>query len=142
MIDRGTILRVWIPLVAGSWALGVIFSSHLGSRGPARWIGLVLGVIGLTGVISARYTLGRSFSIRAKATELVTTGIYSRIRNPIYISGEIFVVGVAIMLWKPYFLLAVLAVIPMQILRARREASVLEAKFGDEYRQYRQRTWF
>ena len=142
MIDRGTIWRVWFPLVAGSFALGFIFSSHLGRRGPAQWIGLALGVIGLTGVIAARYTLGRSFSVRAKATALVTRGIYSRIRNPIYVSAEVLLIGVAIMLWKPYFLLVVLAVIPMQILRARREASVLEAKFGDEYRRYRERTWF
>jgi protein-S-isoprenylcysteine O-methyltransferase Ste14 len=40
-------------------------------------------------------------------------------------------------------LLAVLLVlVPMQIIRARREAAVLEAKFGDAYREYRQRTWF
>lgn len=142
MMDRGTIWRVWFPLVAGSLALGAIFSSHLGPRGPAQWIGLVLGVIGLTGVTSARYTLGRSFSVRAKATALVTTGIYSRIRNPIYVCAEVLLIGVAIMLWKPYLLLLVVAVIPMQILRARQEARVLEAKFGDEYRRYRQRTWF
>jgi protein-S-isoprenylcysteine O-methyltransferase Ste14 len=30
----------------------------------------------------------------------------------------------------------------MQILRARREAKVLEEKFGDEYREYKKRTWF
>jgi protein-S-isoprenylcysteine O-methyltransferase Ste14 len=33
-------------------------------------------------------------------------------------------------------------IIPLQIFRARREAAVLEAKFGDEYREYRKRTWF
>jgi protein-S-isoprenylcysteine O-methyltransferase Ste14 len=32
--------------------------------------------------------------------------------------------------------------IPVQIIRARREAAVLEAKFGDAYREYRKRTWF
>jgi protein-S-isoprenylcysteine O-methyltransferase Ste14 len=30
----------------------------------------------------------------------------------------------------------------MQVARARRESAVLEAKFGDEYRRYRQQTWF
>jgi protein-S-isoprenylcysteine O-methyltransferase Ste14 len=33
-------------------------------------------------------------------------------------------------------------VTPMQIVRARKESQVLEEKFGDEYRQYKQRTWF
>jgi protein-S-isoprenylcysteine O-methyltransferase Ste14 len=32
--------------------------------------------------------------------------------------------------------------IPMQIVRARKEARVLEEKFGEEYRAYRARTWF
>ena len=31
---------------------------------------------------------------------------------------------------------------PYQIMRARREAAVLEATFGDAYREYRKRTWF
>jgi len=35
-----------------------------------------------------------------------------------------------------------LALIPVQVLRARREAAVLEAKFGDAYRKYRKHTWF
>jgi protein-S-isoprenylcysteine O-methyltransferase Ste14 len=31
---------------------------------------------------------------------------------------------------------------PVQVWRARKEAAVLEAKFGDEYRAYRASTWF
>jgi protein-S-isoprenylcysteine O-methyltransferase Ste14 len=41
--------------------------------------------------------------------------------------------------WWPLALL--LLIIPMQIVRARREAAVLEAEFGDEYRRYRAGTW-
>jgi protein-S-isoprenylcysteine O-methyltransferase Ste14 len=33
-------------------------------------------------------------------------------------------------------------VIPVQIIRARQESKVLEEKFGDEYRHYKQSTWF
>ena len=141
-MDRGTIWRVWLPMIAGLWALVAIFSSGQGPHGAARWAGLVLGLIGLAGVIVARYTLGRSFSLRAKATALVTRGIYSRIRNPIYISGAIFLIGVAVMISKPFLLLILIVIIPMQIIRARREARVLEEEFGDEYREYRKRTWF
>jgi protein-S-isoprenylcysteine O-methyltransferase Ste14 len=40
-------------------------------------------------------------------------------------------------------LLAILILlIPMQVVRARREAAVLEAKFGEQYREYRKGTWF
>jgi len=39
-------------------------------------------------------------------------------------------------------LLVMVLLIPLQVLRARKEAVVLEAAFGDEYRAYRERTWF
>jgi protein-S-isoprenylcysteine O-methyltransferase Ste14 len=35
-----------------------------------------------------------------------------------------------------------LLLIPLQVWRARNEARVLEEKFGEEYREYRRRTWF
>ena len=141
-MDRGTIWRLWLPLVAGLWGFGWIFQSAPGPHGLARWIGLLLGLIGLAGVILSRYTLGRSFSVAPKATALVTSGIYSRIRNPIYISGEIFLVGLVLIVWRRDLLIVPLVLIPVQIVRARREAAVLEAKFGDAYREYRKRTWF
>lgn len=141
-MDRGTILRVWLPLVAGLWGLGWLFQFGPGPHGPSRLVGLLLGLIGLAGVIVSRYTLGRSFSIAPKATALVTSGIYSRIRNPIYVSGIIFLLGLVCIVGRPKLLAVLLVLIPMQILRARREAAVLEAKFGDAYREYRKRTWF
>lgn len=141
-MNHGPIWRVWFPMIAGLWALLLVFMFGSGPRGPARWLGLVLGLIGLSGVIVARYTLGQSFSIAPKARVLVTRGIYSRIRNPIYVSGEVFLIGVALMLWRPSILVIFLVLIPIQILRARREAAVLEEKFGEEYREYRRRTWF
>ena len=135
-------MRVWLPLVVGLWVLGWIFQFGPGPHGLARLIGLLLGLIGLGGVILARYTLGRSFSIAPKATALVTSGIYSRIRNPIYIFGMIFLIGLALIVGRPQLLVILAVLIPMQIVRARREAAVLEAKFGDAYREYRKRTWF
>ncbi|MFZ0799165.1 MAG: methyltransferase, partial [Terriglobales bacterium] len=121
-MDRGTIWRVWLPLVMGLWALGFLYRSGPGPHGLARSIGLLLGLFGLAGVILARCTLGRSFSIVPKATALVTSGIYSRIRNPIYVCGEIFLIGVVLMVWRPALLIILLVLIPVQIIRARREA--------------------
>ena len=142
-MDRGTIWRVLLPLAAGLWVIVWIFLSAPGPHNmPARMVGLLLSLIGLGGVIISRYTLGRSFSIVPKATALVTSGVYSRIRNPIYVFGEIFLIGVVLLLERPKLLLIMLVLIPMQVLRARREAAVLEAKFGDSYREYRKRTWF
>ena len=141
-MNRGDIVRVWLPLCAGLLGLGYVFLYSPGPHNLTRWIGLCLGFIGLGGVILARYTLGRSFSVAARATELVTRGIYSRIRNPIYVSGMVFLVGLLLMWQQPYLWILLAVLIPMQIIRARREARVLEAEFGDAYREYRARTWF
>lgn len=141
-MDLSTIWRVWFPLVAGAFALGSIYAAGQGPHDLSRQIGLIIAVFGLAGVIAARYTLGRSFSIRAKATALVTTGIYSKIRNPIYVSGMFFIGGILIMIRRPALLILFVVVIPLQIIRARKEAAVLEEKFGDAYREYRKQTWF
>ena len=141
-VNWGSILRVWLPLLLGLCCLYLLFVSGPGPHDLTRWIGLALSLVGLAGVILARYTLGRSFSVRAKATELVTTGIYSRIRTPIYVSGVIFAIGLVLIVRSPVLELFLVIIIPIQIIRARREARVLEAKFGEPYRQYRDRTWF
>jgi protein-S-isoprenylcysteine O-methyltransferase Ste14 len=141
-MDRGSVFRVWLPLLLGLYVIGFLFLRAPSPRDWICWLGLALMVVGLGGVIVARYTLGRAFSVRAKATELVTSGIYSRIRNPIYVSSVIFFVGLILVNRRPVVGLLLLIVVPMQIVRARREAEVLEEKFGDDYRAYRARTWF
>jgi protein-S-isoprenylcysteine O-methyltransferase Ste14 len=109
---------------------------------PLRIAGAVIALVSLALILVARIQLGRSFSIRAKATRLVTTGLYSRLRNPIYTFGCFFFLGLAMFIPAWWLLLALVIVIPMQVVRSRREAAVLEATFGDEYRRYRQQTWF
>jgi len=140
-MDHGVILRVWLPLVLGLWFLGYLFLHKSLLDGWTGWIGLALALAGLTMIIIARYTLGRSFSIAAKARELVTHGIYSRIRNPIYIGGVIFISGICLIMRMPQLWLILLLVIPLQLVRARKEARVLESAFGESYREYRKRTW-
>jgi len=127
--------------------LGYFFVFYLFAQGPGprdlwRNVGLSLAVFGLAGVIAARYSLGRSFSVMAKATELITSGLYARIRNPIYVFSWFFVIGVVMMVRMKLLYLAPLVLIPIQIGRARNESRVLEAKFGEEYRRYRASTWF
>ena len=90
----------------------------------------------------AHVQLGDSFAVRAEARQLVTRGIYSRFRNPIYVFGGIGVAGLLLVVGRPWYLLAFVVLIPLQIVRSGREARVLEEKFGEEYREYARHTWF
>jgi protein-S-isoprenylcysteine O-methyltransferase Ste14 len=107
-----------------------------------RIAGVCMIVFGFAFWTLARMQLGASFSVQAKATALVTHGLYSRIRNPIYVFGSIMISGMCLFFLHPEYLLIFLAIIPMQIIRARKESAVLEAAFGDSYREYKSKTWF
>jgi protein-S-isoprenylcysteine O-methyltransferase Ste14 len=109
---------------------------------PARIAGVAIGLPSLALLVLARIELGGSFSVRPKAQALVTHGLYSRIRNPIYVFGGLAIAGAFLYINQPVYLLIFVVLIPLQIYRARQESKVLEARFGDEYRQYKSRSWF
>ena len=125
-------------------ALAIWMALHLGGIAwtPVRVTGAVIAAVGLALLLTARIQLGRSFAVSAQARKLVTTGLYSRIRNPIYIFSAMFLAGVAVAAGYPMLLVILLVLIPVQIVRARREEQVLQAAFGEEYLRYKGQTWF
>lgn len=109
---------------------------------PLRVVGIVIALPAFILFCIARVQLGRSFSVEAKATELVTTGLYSKIRNPIYFFGALMIAGVIIWSGKFVFFLVYLFLLPLQVVRARKESRILEANFGAAYVEYKKKTWF
>jgi len=132
----------------GTLAILVVFLAVVGvwvahePLTPMRIAGLAIAAPCAVLLVVARMQLGGSFSIEAKATKLVTTGLYSRIRNPIYVFGGLLLAGLGLLAGKPLLLLAFLVLIPVQLVRSRREEQVLAEKFGAEYAEYKRRTWF
>jgi len=90
----------------------------------------------------ARWQLGAAFSVQPEAHHLVATGLYARIRHPIYIFGTaaFLLVLLALLGWQGLAIWAIL--IPVQLVRAGREEHVLAEAFGVEYESYRRSTWF
>jgi protein-S-isoprenylcysteine O-methyltransferase Ste14 len=125
----GVTLRLWFTQLDGS-----VWHVH-------HSVGVAITLPTLLLWARARYDLGDSFTSRAEARALVTRGIYSRIRHPIYIFGECVFVGLFVFFDQPLFWLLFAVTIPIQVLRARKEDRVLEAAFGDEYRAYRKQVW-
>lgn len=90
----------------------------------------------------ARFQLGKSFSIRAEARKLVTTGPYAKFRHPIYLFGFLAYAGV-LLIWGSWLAaICFLLIYCVEVFRLRKEERILEAAFKDEYRRYKARTWF
>jgi protein-S-isoprenylcysteine O-methyltransferase Ste14 len=133
----------YITLAVVVLIVPIIFLSFLGLPWTApRIAGLAIAIPCFLLLVLARIQLGKAFSVQAKATVLVTTGLYSRIRNPIYVFGSLMIAGFILWINQPWLLLILAVVLPMQFLRSRKEAQVLEEKFGAAYQEYKRQTWF
>jgi protein-S-isoprenylcysteine O-methyltransferase Ste14 len=112
--------------------------------GPARVIGLSIGGAGLALLIWAMVTLKRHDTTampHKAASHLVTSGPFRFVRNPIYLADVMMFMGAAEITKNVWFatlgfafavLVTWLAIIP--------EEHHLEAKFGDDYRDYKSKT--
>ena len=110
---------------------------------PHHTIGLAIFLPSTVLWTMARVQLGDAFTTRAEARRLVTRGLYARIPHPIYLFAEGAGVGLWLFLGLPWVaVLLLLVATPIQLWRARREARVLEAAFGEAYRAYRRQTWW
>jgi protein-S-isoprenylcysteine O-methyltransferase Ste14 len=131
-------------LAVAALLFGLMLWQHQWVRSGTPWqiVGVAITAPAFVLFVLARIQLGRAFSVRAKANTLVTSGIYARVRHPIYVFGGLIVAGVVIFAHRPWWLLIFVVLIPLQLFRVRKEERVLEAKFGDAYREYRRKTWF
>ncbi len=72
-----------------------------------------------------------------ETSELATSGIFSRTRNPIYLGMILFVCGCGALLTNGWLLIsAVPLTIVLHFGVVRREEAYLTAKFGEVYLQY------
>ena len=132
---------LWNAVVGAGWGY-MVFELHGAGWSAHQIAGVAITIVAYCFWALARLQLGRSFAIRPEARELVTQGLYAKIQNPVYVFGAIFIVGMLVFFGHPVWFLFFLILIPMQWMRIRKERLLLEAKFGDAYREYRKRTWF
>src|SRR5208282_1515557 len=115
-MKRSALLVTIVPL------LGIPYLVYLFARPPwtpMRLTGLILMTPALILLTISRIQLGNSFSFGPQATKLVTHGVYSRIRNPVYVFGTFVFTGLILFLERPYFLLLIVPLLFLQITRAR-----------------------
>jgi protein-S-isoprenylcysteine O-methyltransferase Ste14 len=93
--------------------------------GDLYWLGEIVQVAGLTGMVAAAISLGRSFGIAPADRGLRTTGLYAWVRHPLYAMEIAYFVGylIANPSWRNLAIL--IADITVQLLRALREERIL-----------------
>jgi len=146
--DRGNrwVLAVFAIIGLASAYLPAYTDRHdiwtLGGDG-VRWLGVFLFAAGGALRLWPVFVLGHRFSglvAIQKGHALVTTGIYSRIRNPSYLGLRISSLGWALAFRSIIGIILVAALIPPLIARMMSEEKLLGAQFGAEYEAYRART--
>jgi len=117
--------------------------SKIGLPEWVRWLGVGIGILCNIGVYWLFSSIGSGITpTSATRTEhkLVTSGPYRWVRHPLYTVGSSMFVAFG-MIADNWFIacMGVIAFIIMAFRTPREEANLIE-KFGDEYREYIQRT--
>lgn len=124
------VLHYWYPI-------GVLLESDW------RYAGVVLLLAGiLKTTLAARLFHKMETPIRPfeEPQLLVTQGLFAYSRNPMYLGMVIFLIGFAVILGtlSPWLVIPIFVwIIQTQFIRV--EEAGLEARYGDEYRWYKQR---
>jgi protein-S-isoprenylcysteine O-methyltransferase Ste14 len=105
-------------------------------------------VLGLTFIVLARRELarqGQPTDPGLATSKLVTTGVFSVSRNPLYLGGICLLAGIALVFNLPWSLVLLIpAIVACHYLLIAPEERYLTAKFDREYAQYAAsvRRWF
>ena len=139
-------LPVWLyEVLAFAWPLPWHFvPDSLGivilDSGLARALGALLVVSGLALFALALAAFGDGWRVgidTERPGELVTRGVFTISRNPIFVFMNAYAVGTFLLSGRVVFLIFALLAIAALHSQIRREEDFLEDAYGDAYRAYR-----
>jgi len=105
---------------------------------PLRWLGLALFIIGMVLAVGALIQLRGVENIQ----HLVTTGLFRKLRHPMYLGFILWIVGWSVYHGAMLSLAIGTAGIANTLWWRHIEDVRLEKQFVSAYRQYRAATWF
>ena len=139
---KDIILNV-ISIIAliGVLILSIVFNNQFEGGIFFQIIGAVVGISGLIMWITAKLTLGKHFTMSTTPKHLVTKGIYSKLRHPMYYGGILIYLGIGIFLKSVIGLvLTIILIAPLLIYSPREEEKLLMEKYKEKYSAYKKKT--
>lgn len=139
--DQGSLILLWVAITIGFTA-GFFFSKPTSEFLFGFGIGFVIS--GLLIRWLSIIQLGKSFTVDIAimhSSQLITDGMYERIRHPSYSGLLAIVLGFAITMGSIIsFFVFVIPVICAIIYRIEIEEKILRQEFGDDYNNYMKET--
>ena len=106
-------------------------------------LGVLVASVGILIFVLAFFSFGDSWRIgidRKTAGQLVTGGIFSVSRNPIYVAFDLLFIAIFLMNGTWFFLIFALLAILAVHSQTLREEKFLAQCYGEAYKQYRKKT--
>lgn len=110
---------------------------------PFRICGAVIGALGAAVFVTSVVTMRDSWRAgvsKTDKTELVTNGIYQISRNPAFLGFDLVYIGILLMFFNPWLLIAsVFAMLMFHLQIVNVEEDFLLENFGQEYLAYKKK---
>ncbi len=108
-----------------------------GFRHPSGWALVLIGTLIVAWAVARFVKAKTHVDVRKPATTIVTDGPYKFSRNPMYLAATLLYAGIAVSFGKTVTLACLIpCLIVLHYGVIVREERYLEAKFGDQYRNY------
>jgi protein-S-isoprenylcysteine O-methyltransferase Ste14 len=117
--------------------LSIILGYHLHLTYTSYPVLEILGVLLIISGIFIRILASKEIRNTWQIDRLVTTGIYSRTRNPVYLAFSLIVAGIALVSLSYLSFVWVVIAVFLMYWAAVKEERDLEKAFGNEYLRYK-----
>jgi protein-S-isoprenylcysteine O-methyltransferase Ste14 len=146
---------VWVPLVAAWMYLpyAALTRSDSAFELPAfarsetlysalRWVAAASAALCLLATVKCWLRMGEDWrmDVGARKTDLITDGLFARVRHPIYALSMLLMVCSALIVPTPPMIAITVVHLSLMNLKARNEEDHLTAMHGESYRRYVART--
>jgi protein-S-isoprenylcysteine O-methyltransferase Ste14 len=124
--------------------LSVFFWFNNFQKNIFYFVGLIINITGLCVWWSAKITLGENWDAgysKPRVKKLVTNGIYSKIRHPLYWGINLTLIGLSLLHFKLWLIIISFVIVVYFFYRMYIEDRYLISKLGSKYIKYKKQTW-